>query len=103
MSRRWYFLKHRYGLSESEYRALFTKQNGGCGVCGSKENKGARNKSVLDVDHDHVTQTVRGLLCRYCNNAIGVLGDSVGGLMAAIDYLQGTPPPEVVQETAPYL
>lgn len=54
-----------------------------CGVCGGTE-PGRR----LAIDHDHVTGLVRGLLCRKCNAALGLLGDSVEGVEAALDYLR---------------
>lgn len=38
-------------------------------------------------DHDHVTNTFRGWLCDPCNRSMGVLGDSVEGLMRALNYL----------------
>lgn len=39
------------------------------------------------LDHDHATGKFRGWLCRRHNTALGLFGDSVGGLMSAVDYL----------------
>jgi len=47
-----------YGLKEGEYGALLQSQGGKCYLCGRKP-KGRR----LDVDHNHKTGEVRGLLC----------------------------------------
>ncbi len=56
-----------YGLLSGEYKWMLDRQNGRCAVCG--------NRPVtirLAVDHDHLTQRVRGLLCRRCNRALGL-------------------------------
>lgn len=55
-------------------------QNNCCAIC-----KKARK---LVVDHDHLTGRVRGLLCKGCNTALGVFGDSTVGLRQAIAYLE---------------
>lgn len=54
-----------------------------CAICGGTE-PGRR----LAIDHDHDTGLVRGLLCRKCNGAIGLLGDSADRLEAALAYLR---------------
>jgi hypothetical protein len=38
-------------------------------------------------DHDHKTGEFRGWLCQGCNVGLGQLGDSVDGLLRAINYL----------------
>ena len=40
------------------------------------------------VDHDHKTQRVRGMLCHGCNKGIGMLGDTLEAVLAAVEYLQ---------------
>lgn len=42
---------------------------------------------ALGVDHHHTTGKVRGLLCVSCNNAIGLLFESIEILGNAIQYL----------------
>lgn len=44
--------------------------------------------SGLQVDHDHESGRVRGLLCRACNLILGHAGDSRSVLMSAIEYLR---------------
>jgi queuine/archaeosine tRNA-ribosyltransferase len=41
----------------------------------------------LVVDHDHVTNKVRGYLCTNHNKGIGMFNDSIEELKAAINYL----------------
>jgi hypothetical protein len=43
------------------------RQGDGCAICGKKPRK-----RYLAVDHDHRTGKVRGLLCFFCNSALGV-------------------------------
>lgn len=74
-------LKLLYGISAAEYDALLAKQDGACAICRK------RSKARLCVDHCHLTGTVRGLLCRACNVALGALKDDQASLVAAFAYL----------------
>jgi Recombination endonuclease VII len=78
-------LKRLYGISAAEYDALLAKQGGACAICRK------RSKARLCVDHCHVTGTVRGLLCRACNVALGALKDDQASLVAALAYLGALP------------
>lgn len=62
------FQLSRYGLTEDEYDAMLTAQDGGCAMCGNACQTGRQ----LAVDHDHASGRVRGLLCVKCNQALGV-------------------------------
>ena len=64
------FLKRVYGLSLAEYNNLFLKQSGCCDICGKHQTVFAQ---TLNVDHDHNTGKVRGLLCGRCNVFLGVI------------------------------
>lgn len=57
-------------------------QDGGCGVCG----RPAKTRR-LDVDHDHKTKEIRGLLCHRHNRGLGYFA-SVEELLFAIAYLR---------------
>ena len=48
-----------------EYEALLEAQGGVCALCGNPPKT-----RRLDVDHDHRTGLIRGLLCSRCNQAI---------------------------------
>lgn len=67
----------KFDLTKEEYSEL---AKNGCMICGTFEN--------LCVDHDHNTNEVRGILCRSCNGAIGLLQDSVDILLKAAAYLE---------------
>lgn len=69
-------IKRRYGITLEQYNQLFLKQNGCCGSCGRPDNGNGGN---LCVDHNHITGKIRGLLCHFCNMALGNLfGDEKG-------------------------
>jgi hypothetical protein len=74
-----------------EYDALFQAQNGLCAVCGNpeteKDSKYNKTKD-LNVDHDHVTNNVRGLLCGCCNRGLGQLKDNPVICEKAAEYLK---------------
>lgn len=81
-ARKWQ-LENRYGLSLEEYDDLATKQNSVCAICKSVND----NDRPLVVDHSHISNKVRGLLCDKCNRAIGALEDDPKRLQNAILYL----------------
>jgi hypothetical protein len=63
---------------------MFAAQGYRCAICGADKPGGTGR---WHTDHDHVTGTVRGVLCHKCNIGIGMLGDSPALLRAAIAYL----------------
>jgi hypothetical protein len=78
-----YYLKYRFGITADEYDRLLDSQGSACAICGRACESGRR----LAVDHDHQTGSIRGLLCRKCNCALGLLGDTPEGIAAALRYL----------------
>ena len=79
-----YQKKSRYGLTEEEYKGLFTKQENKCAICGCEFNE--NNKGF--VDHSHTSNKVRGLLCTKCNTLLGMANDNIEVLENAIKYLR---------------
>lgn len=73
----------RYGLTPESYGSLLEKQNNCCAIC-QEPSKGGR----LSVDHCHRTGRVRGVLCKNCNTAIGLLRDAPSLFFKAIEYLK---------------
>lgn len=62
-------LQKRYGISLEEYHNLYKLQEGKCAICKTSSEEFSKN---LSVDHNHTTGEVRGLLCVYCNNIVGI-------------------------------
>ena len=81
-STRDYHLKRRYGITSADVDAMIEAQGGVCAIC--------RERKPQHVDHDHLTGTVRGVLCSCCNQALGNARDRIDVLRAAIDYLERT-------------
>lgn len=61
-------------------------QDGRCAICSTTEP--GHGHVVFVVDHCHQTGKVRGLLCRNCNAAIGLLGDDPKVLRVAAVYIE---------------
>ena len=57
-----------------------------CAICGVEPSH-----KRLQVDHDHITDEVRGLLCARCNRMLGQAGDTEELLQKGIDYLRNRP------------
>ena len=74
--------QHDYGITPDALCALIKQQNNQCAICGTVFTK------EFHVDHCHITNIVRGLLCEKCNLALGLFKDSPAILRSAISYLE---------------
>lgn len=79
---RHYHLTRRYGIGAPEVDAMIAAQGGRCPICGRTDPE--------QVDHDHATGKVRGILCFNCNGGLGQFRDDVDSLLMAADYLSRT-------------
>lgn len=79
-------LRTKYGITSADYDALLEAQGGGCAICGTTA-PGGRSRVYFHVDHDHVTNVVRGLLCHGCNISLGLLQENVDTMMAMASYI----------------
>ena len=77
----------RYGLTIEDYDQLLAAQEHKCAICGRPPEA-----KQLDVDHDHATGTVRGLLCNRCNRGLGYFQDTPDTLRQAAKYLEAVRP-----------
>ena len=77
--------KRHYKITLEQYYELYDKQMGKCAICGKHQTE---FKRAINVDHDHTTGKVRGLLCNGCNSGIGYFKDSIDLLTQAIKYLK---------------
>ena len=87
MARR-YGKKHKQFLAAQRqfYPSLLETQGGGCAICGRPPSVQRR----LDMDHNHKTMELRGLLCHRCNRALAswITPD---WLRSAAEYLEHPP------------
>lgn len=72
----------RYGISEDELASLLSAAGGLCTICGRPPIR------KLVVDHCHVTNKVRGILCEKCNQTLGLMDDKIEYFLSAANYLQ---------------
>jgi hypothetical protein len=77
-------LKYIYGMSEQQYMAMLEEQKGRCAICGFIPKEG---ENRLCIDHSHDSLKIRGLICSWCNTALGRFKDSPSIIKAALRYL----------------
>lgn len=78
-----FHLRKKYNLSITDYFDILEIQQYTCKIC--KKQNGNRK---LAVDHCHMINKVRGLLCTSCNIALGSFQDNIKYLQNAIKYLK---------------
>lgn len=78
-------LRNAYGMTAADYDLMVAVQANRCAGC----TREALPDQPLQVDHNHTTGEVRGLLCGSCNRAVGLLGDNAETLLRLADYLEG--------------
>jgi len=83
----WHSISNQNTVALKKYRVPLAEiankkkeQKDCCAICGRLKR--------LQVDHNHLTGKVRGLLCGSCNRGIGLLGDSLDVLRAGVAYLE---------------
>ena len=81
-------LKRLYGLTPDDYDKMYSLQSGCCVICGKHQSE---LNHTLNIDHNHITNRVRGLICQPCNAAIGMLKVDEKGielLLSAAKYIE---------------
>ena len=88
-AQRWAKILKKYGLTKEDYYALLEKQGGHCAMCPATSS-GHNMTDDFCVDHNHVTNKVRGLLCSSCNLLLGKANADQGNtiLLGALFYLK---------------
>lgn len=71
----------RYGLTPEAYKELYETQKGKCAIPSCPN-------LIEHIDHDHITNKVRGLLCQKCNRGLGHFHDNPTLLREAASYLE---------------
>lgn len=66
----------QFGLTREQLQKL----GDSCHICDSRK--------ALVIDHGHVTESIRGLLCGTCNSGLGMFRDSPDLLIKAVSYLK---------------
>lgn len=81
-----YKLRVAYNMTVDDFNKMLEAQGGTCAICKGPA-KGRFN--TYNVDHNHNTGKVRGLLCFSCNVTIGIAQDNIDILSKMIIYLNG--------------
>ena len=76
------WLRNKYEITVEQYDKMLEIQNNVCAICHV-----APKTKRLEVDHDHKTKRVRGLLCWWCNQKLVVSRHTPELLYSAIKYL----------------
>ena len=80
--RRFGQIRRKYGITVEQFNSLLKKQNDSCAIC-----KMSFQIVKPNIDHDHETGKVRGLLCDACNCAVGAFESQKEGILS---YLKRT-------------
>jgi len=80
----------KFDTDFTELETCYSKTH--CEICKEElytggSGPGRSHNRQRQIDHDHDTGKIRGVLCWNCNTAIGKLGDDVAGLERALAYL----------------
>jgi hypothetical protein len=76
--------RKRFGIGNDDVIAMVKKQRG-CAICHAQMPGG---RGDWHVDHDHVSNATRGILCAQCNVGLGHFGDDIKRLESAVEYLK---------------
>jgi hypothetical protein len=82
-------LLHYFGITLDQYEEMKAAQMNVCAICLNPPGKLA-----LAVDHDHMTNQVRGLLCARCNVAMERIDMIDDWAMKATEYKQRSMKPK---------
>lgn len=93
INRKWMFdwrLRSMYGITPEQYEQMLSQQGNKCAIC----KKPFSSTRDTHIDHNHLTNYVRGLLCSNCNLGIGNFQDSEELLNEASRYIARTGTPD---------
>jgi hypothetical protein len=76
-------LQSKYGMNQKDFEILFASQNNRCAICKTRD----WDKHGPEIDHNHKTGAVRGILCHQCNMGIGFLRENINIARELIHYL----------------
>ena len=87
-------LRARFKISLEEFNKKLEKQGGVCAACGAAYSEEVKRFWNLDHDHDCCSgsktcgKCIRGILCRDCNLALGMVKDDPCILRGLLSYLE---------------
>jgi len=86
-----------YGVTQPKFDAMLAFQCNSCAICKKnfsemplKRASHYKWRQDFNIDHDHITGKVRGLLCNSCNSGLGHI-ERAWFVSSALEYLQSPP------------
>lgn len=76
----------KHGLTIDEARTF--REGKVCAICGIEPPEASDGRDPRHIDHCHVNNHVRDVLCSNCNRALGLMADDPERLEAAAAYLR---------------
>lgn len=72
--------RYLYRIEPEQFQARLNAQDGMCKIC--------QVRPAVHLDHNHDTNSPRGILCGDCNRALGLFRENKNFLANAIKYLE---------------
>ncbi len=90
------------GIYIEWYYVMLDQQRGMCANpgCGAAESRREGKVRPLEIDHNHETGAVRGLLCNSCNVSLGRLYENVQRIEGLASYIRAYQPKDSNPPTA---
>lgn len=89
-----------YSITLEQFNAILREQDYKCAVCGTANPN--RNQWVVDHDHSCCAgkkscgRCVRGILCQFCNRALGQIRDNRSAVIKLLQYLDNPPARSII-------
>lgn len=86
-------LSRNFGITPEQVDEMSKAQGDRCAICGRhieeirRVDSRGRVYDRLYVDHDPESNQIRGLLCKDCNTALGLLQEEPGIIAVALEYV----------------
>ena len=77
---------YRYNMTRNDQLKLYEQQNKKCYLCDTELEMFNGHRGGM-IDHDHKTDTVRGILCNRCNTVVGGL-ENHKNVKKLLEYLR---------------
>lgn len=81
-------IKRDYGITYDDLVRMVDEQGNKCAICGTQFSERGWGAAAKQIDHDHETGKVRGILCLKCNRGLGLFEENERRMVAAIAYLK---------------
>lgn len=71
-----------HDLTFEQYQRMYAYQNGKCALCPL-----SLDEITPNIDHDHKSGEIRGILCRGCNISLGTIEKNLSSIQSQIETL----------------